>query len=201
MHYKIHSENPQIRRINEAAEIMKKGDGICIYPTDTVYGLGTAISNSKAIDKIGLIIKKDKKRLFSFICSSFSQMSEYAIIDNIHFKLLKRYLPGPYTFLLPATNFVPKKVCPKRKTVGIRMPNNNTIMELVKTLGEPIANTSLPIPGEYRGDPENFDHSVTNEADIILDTGYLDDPRGSTIIDLTKDTPNLVREGKGEWYE
>lgn len=201
MHYKLHPDNPQIRRINEAAEIMKYGNGICIYPTDTVYGMGTAVSNTKAIDRIGSIIKKDKKRLFSFLCSDFSQISEYAVMDNIHFKLLKRYLPGPYTFILPATNFVPKKVCPKRRTVGIRMPDNNTVIELVKALGEPIANTSLPIPGENRGDPDNFDNSVLNEVDIFLDTGYLDSPVGSTIIDLTEGEPILVREGKGEWNE
>ena len=197
----LHPENPQKRHLDEAVKIMKHGGGICIYPTDTVYGMGTAVSNVKAIDRIGKILKKDKSRMFSFICGDFSQISQYAKLDNVHFKLLKKYLPGPFTFILPATNFVPKKVAPKRKTVGIRMPKNETVISLVKLLGEPIANTSLPLPGEYRGDPENFDNVILNEIDIMLDTGALDSPDGSTIIDLTEKEPKLIREGKGVWYE
>jgi tRNA threonylcarbamoyl adenosine modification protein (Sua5/YciO/YrdC/YwlC family) len=125
----VHPENPQERYITDAAKVMNTGNGICIFPTDTVYGMGTAVSNAKAIDRIGTILKKDKKRLFSFICSDFSQMSEYVKISNVHYKLMKRYLPGPYTFLLPATNFVPKKLMPNRKIVGGRIPANNITLK------------------------------------------------------------------------
>ncbi|MCP4762895.1 MAG: threonylcarbamoyl-AMP synthase, partial [archaeon] len=174
--------------------------GICIYPTDTVYGMGACATNPKAVDKIGKIINKDKKRRFSFICSDFSQISQYVKMSNQNFKLMKHYLPGPYTFILPATNYVPKKVCPKRKTVGIRMPNCKTCVELVKLLGKPLANTSLTIPREYHGNPSYFDHTISNEVDALLDIGVLEDPTGSTIIDLTGDYPEVMRLGKGEWH-
>lgn len=199
IHYKIHPVNPQIRILGNVADILKNRDGICIYPTDTVYGMGACAINPKALDKIASIIHKDKKRLFSFICSDFSQVSQYVKMNNANFKLMKRCLPGPYTFILPATNYVPKKVCPKRKTVGIRIPDSKICIELVKILGVPLANTSLSIPGEYRGDPYNILDTLTDEIDIMLDVGVLDNPTGSTIIDLTKDRPEVIRHGKGVW--
>ena len=162
--------------------------------------MGGCATNPKVIDKISTIIQKNKKRLFSFICSDFSQVSQYVKISNPSYKLMKHYLPGPYTFILPATNYVPKKVCPKRKTVGIRIPNNKTCIELVKNLGVPLANTSLNIPGEYRGDPRNIVDVLSNDVDVMLDVGALYNPIGSTIVDLTKDQPEVLRFGKGEWH-
>ena len=200
IHYFIHPINPQTRLLEDTADILKNRDGICVYPTDTVYGMGGCATNPKVIDKISTIIQKNKKRLFSFICSDFSQVSQYVKISNPSYKLMKHYLPGPYTFILPATNYVPKKVCPKRKTVGIRIPNNKTCIELVKNLGVPLANTSLNIPGEYRGDPRNIVDVLSNDVDVMLDVGALYNPIGSTIVDLTKDQPEILRFGKGEWH-
>ncbi len=198
--YDIHPINPQIRLLEFTADILKNRNGICIYPTDTVYGMGACATNPKALDKIGTIIHKDKKRLFSFICSDFSQVSRYVKVNNTSFKLMKHYLPGPYTFILPATNYVPKKVCPKRKTVGIRIPDNKTCIELVKLLDVPLANTSLSIPSEDRGDPHNIRDGILDGIDVMLNTGELGDPTGSTIVDLTGDQPEVIRLGKGEWH-
>jgi tRNA threonylcarbamoyl adenosine modification protein (Sua5/YciO/YrdC/YwlC family) len=197
--YKIHPLNPQRRHLEAVAHILENENGVAVYPTDTVYGMGALITNPKALDRIGTILHKDKTRLFSFICSDFGQVAKYVRMSNAHFRLMKRYLPGPFTFILPATNFVPKKISPKRKTVGVRIPDFPAIVQLVELLGEPIANTSINIPGELRGDPEEVKPAVTHEVDVMLDSGPLSDPIGSTIIDLTGDVPVVVREGKGVW--
>ena len=199
IHYKIHPVNPQIRMLDRAVEILKNDDGICVYPTDTVYGMGACATNPRALDKICTFIEKDRKSLFSFIFSDFSQMSRYVRIDNAHFKLMKHYLPGPYTFILPATNYVPKKVSPKRRTVGVRIPDNTVCLELTKALGEPLANASIKLTGELRGDPENIVPVIMHEVDVMLDIGPLDRPTGSTIVDLTGKEPVVVRMGKGKW--
>lgn len=201
VHYEIHPVDPQRRYLQHATDLLRNPGGICVYPTDTVYGMGACVTNARAIDRIGKLLQKDKKRLFSFICSDFSQMSKYVRIDNWQFKILKRYLPGPFTFILPATHYVPKKVCPKRKTVGVRMPYCRVVQALVELLGEPLANTSLSVPGEDRGDPELILPAVEHEVDIMLDIGRLDEPINSTLIDLTGDEPEVLREGKGEWEE
>jgi tRNA threonylcarbamoyl adenosine modification protein (Sua5/YciO/YrdC/YwlC family) len=199
LHYIVHPVNPQIRMLEKAVQILKHEDGVCVYPTDTVYGMGACATNPKALDKICTIIEKDKNRLFSFIFSDFSQMSRYVRIDNAHFKLMKHYLPGPYTFILPATNYVPKKVSPKRRTVGVRIPDNTVCLELVKMLDEPLANASIRLSGELRGDPENIVPVIMYEVDVMLDMGPLKNPMGSTIIDLTGKEPEVVRMGKGKW--
>jgi tRNA threonylcarbamoyl adenosine modification protein (Sua5/YciO/YrdC/YwlC family) len=165
-----------------------------------VCGIGAAVSNAKAIEKIGRLLDKDKTRNFSFLCNDFAQMSAYARISNTAYRIMKHHLPGPFTFVLPATNFVPKRVCPKRRTVGVRMPDCPTCLTLVEMLGEPLANTSIKLPGEpgeVRADPDAVKPAVLNEVDVMLDAGMLDDPRSSTIVDLTSDTPVVVREGKG----
>jgi tRNA threonylcarbamoyl adenosine modification protein (Sua5/YciO/YrdC/YwlC family) len=199
IHYKIHPVTPQRRILEKAVDILKNEDGVCVYPTDTVYGMGVCAVNPKAVDRIGKILEKDKSRLFSFICADFNQMSKYVKIDNAHFRLMKRMLPGPYTFILPATNFVPKKVTPKRKTVGVRIPNNTACLELVKLLGEPLANTSINMPEGLRGDPESIEPAVRHDVDVMIDMGPLENPTGSTIIDLTGAEPVVIRQGKGIW--
>jgi tRNA threonylcarbamoyl adenosine modification protein (Sua5/YciO/YrdC/YwlC family) len=201
IYFKVHPVTPQRRLLEKTVDILKNKDGICIYPTDTVYGMGVCATNPKAIDKIGHLLQKDKRRLFSFICSDFAQISQYVKMDNRQFKLMKRLLPGPYTFILPATNYVPKKVCPKRQTVGIRMPACPVVLELTGMLGEPLANTSISVPGADRGDPELIRVAVEHEVDVMIDTGVLENPLGSTIIDYTGDEPVLVRAGKGAWNE
>ena len=197
--YKIHPANPQARHLETVARILKHENGIAVYPTDTVYGMGACVSNHKALDRISAILHKDKSRLFSFVCSDFSQVSDYAKMSDAHFRLMKRYLPGPYTFILPATNFVPKKISPKRKTVGIRIPNHPAVVQLVGLLGEPLANTSINIPGSLRGDPDEVKSAVMREVEVMLDAGPLPDPTGSTIVDLTGELPVVVRAGKGVW--
>lgn len=199
--YTVHPINPQRRFIESTAKICRDEAGIAVYPTDTVYGMGVCLSNAKAVEKISRILDKNSDRLFSFLCSDFSQMSNYVSLSNTHFKLMKRYLPGPYTFILPATNLVPKKICPKRKTVGVRIPDCQTILDLIETLGEPIANTSINVPGEFRGDSEVIRPAILNEVDVMLDIGPLENPINSTVIDLTGSDPVLVREGKGIWNE
>ncbi|MBD3343872.1 MAG: threonylcarbamoyl-AMP synthase [Chitinivibrionales bacterium] len=201
IHYEVHPCNPQPRFLNHAAALLKNENGICVYPTDTVYGMGACASNIKAVLKIAELLKKDKKRMFSYICTSFSQASVYAKISNANFKLMKRYLPGPFTFILPATNYVPKKISPRRKTVGIRIPDCPICLELVRLIEEPLGNTSLRLPGQERGDPKAIKPAVMHEVDIMLDIGPLPDPRGSTIVDLTGDVPEIIRMGKGEWGE
>jgi tRNA threonylcarbamoyl adenosine modification protein (Sua5/YciO/YrdC/YwlC family) len=197
--YSIHPVNPQKRHLEAAVRILKQENGIAVYPTDTVYGMGACVSNHKAIERISAILHKDRNRLFSFIFSDFSQIAEYAKMDNVHFRLMKRYLPGPYTFILPATNFVPKKISPKRKTVGIRIPNYPPITQLVSLLGEPIANTSIDLHGSLRGDPDEVKQALPHDVEVMLDAGALTDPTGSTIVDLTGELPIVIRYGKGVW--
>ncbi len=197
--YNIHPVNPQKRLIESAVRILKNEGAVAVYPTDTVYGMGACVSHPVAIERISRLLKKNPSRLFSFICCDFSQMSKYVRISNAHYRLMKRYLPGPYTFILPATNLVPKKICPKRKTVGVRIPLCKTTIELVEALDEPLANTSINLPGYLRGDPEEVRPAVVNEVDVMLDIGPLEKPFGSTIIDLTGEEPKVVRQGKGVW--
>jgi tRNA threonylcarbamoyl adenosine modification protein (Sua5/YciO/YrdC/YwlC family) len=199
--YQSHPVNPQKRYLEAAAHALSHEGGIAVYPTDSVYGLGACVTNPKGIDKIARLLEKDKERPFSFICSDFSQISRYVRLSNAHYKLMKRYLPGPYTFILNATNLVPKRISPKRKTVGIRMPESIVTLELVKLLGEPLANTSVNIAGELANDPEEIKIAVKHEVDIMLDAGPLDTPEPSTVVDLTGDDPVLIRLGKGEWDE
>jgi tRNA threonylcarbamoyl adenosine modification protein (Sua5/YciO/YrdC/YwlC family) len=199
--YNIHPINPQKRLLESVVKILRIENGIAVYPTDTVYGIGASISNPKALDKISYMVNKQKDSHFSFICSDFSQVSNYVRVSNAHFKLMKRYLPGPYTFILPATNLVPKKINPKRKTVGIRIPDCPVTLNLIDMLGEPIANTSLNMPGMLRGNPDEIRDVVLNQVDVMLDVGPLNNPFGSTIVDLTEDEPVIIREGKGTWID
>ena len=199
--YKIHPVNPQRRHLEAVARILKDENGIAVYLTDTVYGMGACITNAKALNRIGTILHKDKTRLFSFLCCDFAQIAQYVILGNAEFKLIKRYLPGPYTFILPATSFVPKKISPKRKTVGVRMPACPAVQQLIELLGQPIANTSINLPEELRGDAESVLEAAKHEVEVMLDAGILPEPAGSTIVDLTGDMPRVVRPGKGPWNE
>ena len=199
--YDIHPVNPQKRSLEAAARVLSHDGGTAVYPTDSVYGLGACVTNPKGIDKIARLLEKDRNRPFSFICSDFSQISRYVRLSNTHYRLLKRYLPGPYTFILNATNLVPKRIMPKRKTVGIRMPNCVVTLELVKLLGEPLANTSINISNELGNDTDEIKSVIQHEVDIMLDIGPLDAPELSTVVDLTNDEPVLIRLGKGKWTD
>lgn len=197
--YDVHPVNPQKRSMESAARVLSVDGGIAVYPTDSVYGLGACVTNPRGIDKIAHLLEKDKDRPFSFICGDFSQVSRYVRLSNAHYRLMKRCLPGPYTFILNATNLVPKRIAPKRRTVGIRIPDSVVALELVRLLGEPLANTSVNISGETANDPEEIRKALRHEADVMLNAGPLDDPEPSTVVDLTGDKPALVRQGKGEW--
>ena len=199
--YDIHPVNPQKRGLEAAARALAAEGGIAVYPTDSLYGLGACVTNPQGIDKIARLLEKDRSRPFSFICSDFSQISRYARLSNTHYRLLKRCLPGPYTFILNATNLVPKRIVPKRKTVGIRIPDCTVALELVKLLGEPLANTSVNIEGEPATDPDEIKAAMQHEVDVMLNAGPLDSPEPSTVIDLTNSEPVVVRLGKGEWDE
>ncbi len=197
---KIHPDNPDFRQIKMVVECLNNG-GTIIYPTDTVYGLGCDIYKSKAVDKIAIIkgIKKQKAN-FSFICHDLSQLSEFTKpISNNVFRLMKKSLPGPYTFILKATNKVPKLFQSKKKTVGIRVPDNNIINYIVKELGNPVMSTSIHDDDdiiEYTTDPELIYEKYKNLVDIVIDGGFGDN-EPSTILDCTTDEITIIREGKG----
>ena len=196
---KVYDENPNTSVINKVVEVLKKG-GIIIYPTDTVYGLGCDITNAKAVEKIARIkgIKVDKSN-FSFICNDLSHLSDYVKqIDTPTYKLLKRAFPGPYTFILPGSKSLPK-VFKKKKTVGIRIPNNNIVRAIVEALGNPIISTSIRDEDdviEYTTDPELIFEKWKHLVDGVIDGGFGDN-LASTIIDLTDSIPKIIREGKG----
>ena len=196
---KIYEDKPNEAAIKKVVAVLKDG-GIIIYPTDTVYGFGCDITNSRALEKLAKIkgIKLEKAN-FSFVCSSLSNISDYVKqIDTATFKILKRALPGPYTFILPGNNDLPKEFR-KKKTVGIRVPQNNIALQIVEMLGNPIISTSIKDDDdviEYSTDPELIFEKWQNKVDLIIDGGYGDNV-ASTIIDLTGDEPEVIREGKG----
>ncbi len=197
---KIYNQNPNPKEIEKVVAVLKNG-GLIIYPTDTIYGLGCDISNNKALEKIARLknVRLDKAD-FSFICYDLSNLSVYVKqIDTPTYKILKRALPGPYTFILKGSNNLPKAF-KKKKTVGIRIPDNNIVREIVKELGNPIITTSIRDDDdvvEYTTDPELIYEKWKSKVDLIIDGGYGDN-RPSTIIDLTQDEMVIIREGKGD---
>ena len=196
---KIYEDKPSEAAIKKVVDVLRNG-GLIIYPTDTVYGLGCDITNTKALERIAKIkgIKLEKAN-FSFICNDLSNISNYVKqIDTSTFKILKRALPGPYTFILPGNNDLPKEFR-KKRTVGIRVPDNNIALEIVKLLGNPIVSTSIHDEDEvieYSTDPELIFEKWQNKVDLVIDGGYGDNI-ASTIIDLTGYEPEVIREGKG----
>jgi len=196
---KIYEENPNPKEINRVVEVLRKG-GLIIYPTDTVYGLGCDITNNRALEKLARIkgVKLSKVN-WSFVCSDLSNLSDYVRqIDTATFKILKRALPGPYTFVLPGNNSLPN-VFKRKKTVGIRVPDNNIVLALVEALGNPIVSTSIYDEDEvleYTTDPELILEKWENKVDVVIDGGYGDNV-ASTVIDLSGHEPEVLREGKG----
>lgn len=196
---KLYEDNPSEKLLKEIVDVLKN-DGLIIYPTDTVYGLGCDINSKKALEKIARIkqIKLEKANL-SFVCESLSNLSEYVSqIDSNTFKILKRNLPGPYTFILPGNNNLPK-VFKKKKTVGIRVPDHKITLSILKALGNPIVSTSIKDDDEvieYTTDPSLILEKWDKLVDIVVDGGFGNNI-ASTVIDLTEDEPTLLREGKG----
>lgn len=196
---KIYDENPNPKEIDKAVSILRKG-GLVIYPTDTVYGLGCDITNTKALERIARLKNiKLAKANFSFICNDLSHLSDYVKqINTATYKILKRALPGAYTFILPGNNNLPKAF-KNKKTVGIRVPDNNIIREIVQQLGNPIVSTSIHDDDdviEYTTDPELIFEKWKDKVDLVIDGGYGDNIP-STVIDLSEEEIEIIREGKG----
>jgi tRNA threonylcarbamoyl adenosine modification protein (Sua5/YciO/YrdC/YwlC family) len=199
---KIHPDNPQPRLIKQVVEALQQG-GIVIYPTDTVYGLGCDILQQKAVERICRIKKVDpRKAQLSFVCSDLSHLSDFAKpLSNPIYRLLKEYLPGPYTFILPASKMVPRILQSRKDTIGLRIPGNNITMAIVRELGRPILSASLP--GEQvedYTDPEVMFENFRNEVDYVIDGG-IGGTIPSTVVDCTGDGPVVTRMGLGEWPE
>lgn len=196
----VHPENPEKRKIDQIVSILKKG-GVIIYPTDTVYSMACDLNNRKAVERMAKIkgVKLEKAN-FSLICSDLSNISDYTVqFGNNIYKLMKRALPGPYTFILNANNSVPKLFKSKKKTIGIRVPNNNIAQTIVEHLGNPLISTSVHDDDEildYITDPELINDKYEKLIDIVIDGGYGKN-EASTIIDCTSNDPEIIREGVG----
>ena len=196
-YFELHPDTPQIRYITKAVEILKQG-GVIIYPTDTVYGIGCDIFNKDALERIFAIKNDNNSKLFSFVCSDLKDISKYAKVSDYAYKSMKHLLPGPYTFILPAAKQVPKKLWSKRKTVGIRVPNNSVTLKLVELLGNPIISTSTTNrKGEVLYDPFDIKNIFNSQVDIMLSMGNLPGSP-SSVIDLSEEMPEVIREGAGD---
>lgn len=188
---------PQPRHISRIAQTLR-ADGVIIYPTDTVYGLGCDIKSKKALDRVRRIKRTDNKRHLSFVFSDLKTIAEYAQVTDNAYKILRRYLPGPYTFVLKATRLVPRIVLTKRNEVGIRIPDNRICQALVEELGNPILSSSVRMPDEQLlDDPKDIDNIYKSQVDLVIDGGvFLPEP--SSVISLLDDEPEVIRKGKGD---
>lgn len=193
----INPNNPHSRHISQVVETLRQG-GVIIYPTDTTYGIGCDIFNRKGVKKIFQIKQRDSRKPFSFICSDLAEISNYAQVSNFAFKIMKRHLPGPYTFVLEATKIVPDSLSTKQKTVGVRIPENKICQEIVKELGHPLVTTSANISGdETPQDPRKIDDVMGRMVNLIVDGGIsLGEP--SSVISLVDDQIEVLREGCGD---
>lgn len=195
----IHPENPQARLVQRAVEIIRDG-GVVVYPTDSGYALGCHIGDKEAMERIRVIRKLDDKHHFTLVCRDLSELSTYAKVDNSAYRLIKRLTPGPYTFLLMATREVPRRLQhAKRKTIGLRVPDNVIVQSLLAALGEPIMSTTLIMPGDELPltDPYDIREILEHSVDLVIDGGYCGiEP--TTVLDLVADPPEVVRLGKGE---
>ncbi len=194
----INPDNPHQRHIRQIAEKLRNGAVIC-YPTDTVYGIGCDIFNQKAIKKIFQIKQRAKHKPFSFMCSSLKNVNDYGHVSNMAYRIMKKALPGPFTFVLSASKLVPKIMITKQKTVGIRVPDNNICLALIEELGNPILTTSaiLDKEGAPLSEAYEFDELLGNMVDLIIDGGMVF-PDPSTIVSFTGDEPEILRQGKGD---
>lgn len=193
----IHPVNPEKRTIKRVTHMLSQG-GIIIYPTDTVYGIGCDITKKNAIERILQIKARSAKKPFSFICSDLKHISHYAEVSDVNYRILKRFLPGPYTFILPTTKYVPQLLRTKQKTVGIRIPDHPVALEIVKELGNPLLSTSANLGGkDVLTDPYDMDRFFGKLVDIILECGVLSN-MPSSVISLVDDKVEVLREGSGD---
>lgn len=197
--FQIHPVNPQARLIQQAVEIIRSG-GVVIYPTDCAYALGCHLGDKKAVDRIKSIRQLDDKHNFTLVCDDLSSIGTYAKVDNQTFRLLKAHTPGAYTFILPATSEVPRRLLhPKRRTIGIRVPDNPIVAALLSQLGEPIMSTSLIMPGEESPmtDPYEMRDLLQHQVDLIIDGGYCG-MEATSVINMVDEIPVVVREGAAD---
>jgi tRNA threonylcarbamoyl adenosine modification protein (Sua5/YciO/YrdC/YwlC family) len=193
----INPDNPQPRLVAQVTELLEQG-GVIAYPTDTTYGIGCSIFSKKGVERIYQIKQRERKKPFSFICASLSEVARYAKVSNYAFKLMKRLLPGPYTFVLEASGIVPDLMQTRQKTVGIRMPDNNICLALVSALGHPIVTTSANLSGEEPiGNPREVSNEMGNQLDIVVDGGVLS-ADVSSVVSLIGDVPEVLRKGIGD---
>ncbi|MEY4589233.1 MAG: hypothetical protein RL497_1309 [Pseudomonadota bacterium] len=195
----IHPENPQNRLIKQAVEVIQRG-GLVVYPTDSAYALGCHIGDKLALDRIRAIRQLDKEHNFTLVCKDLSELAGYAKVDNAAFRLLKNHTPGPYTFILDATGEVPRRLMhPKRKTIGVRVPNHPITQALLAELGEPIMTSTLIMPGDLLplNDPYDIRELLDHHVELIIDGGFCGlDP--TSVVDLTSGEPKLIRQGCGD---
>ncbi|WP_333912891.1 L-threonylcarbamoyladenylate synthase [Vibrio coralliirubri] len=195
----VHPDNPQARLITQAVAIIRNG-GVVVYPTDSGYALGCQLENKQALERICKIRRIDDKHNFTLLCRDLSELSLYARVDNVAFRLLKAHTPGAYTFIFKATKEVPKRLMnAKRKTIGIRVPDNKIALDLLEAMGEPLMSTSLILPGNEttESDPEEIRDSLEHAVDVILNGGYLGE-QPTTVIDFSEDDAVVLRRGAGD---
>jgi tRNA threonylcarbamoyl adenosine modification protein (Sua5/YciO/YrdC/YwlC family) len=197
--FQIHPDNPQTRLIRQAVDIIKSG-GVVVYPTDSAYALGCHIGDKSALDRIRRIRKLDDRHNFTLVCSDLSEIATYAKVSNSVYRLLRHTTPGPYTFILPATSEVPRRLMhPKRKTVGLRVPDNAIAAALLADLGEPLMSVTLIMPGDDLPliDPYDIRQTLEHDVDLVIDGGYCG-MEPTTVVDLADETPLILRTGKGD---
>ena len=197
--FQIHPDNPQARLVRQAVDIIKQG-GVVVYPTDSAYALGCHIGDKSALDRIRRIRKLDDQHNFTLVCRDLSEIATYAKVNNAVYRLLRHTTPGPYTFILPATSEVPRRLMhPKRKTIGLRVPDNVIAAALLADLGEPLMSVTLIMPGDEFPliDPYDIRETLQHEVDLVIDGGYCGlEP--TTVVDLADETPVVMRVGKGD---
>ncbi len=197
--FTIHAENPQSRLIDQAVDIIRRG-GLIAYPTDSAYALGCHIGDKLALDRIRAIRQLDKHHNFTLMCRDLSELANYARVDNAAFRLIKSHTPGPYTFILNATSEVPRRLMhPKRKTLGMRVPDNKIALALMSALGEPLMTSTLMLPGDTypMTDPYDIRDSLEHHLEAVIDGGFCG-LEATSVIDLTADEPVIVRQGCGD---
>jgi tRNA threonylcarbamoyl adenosine modification protein (Sua5/YciO/YrdC/YwlC family) len=197
--YQIHPQNPQPRLISHAVEIIRNS-GVVVYPTDSAYALGCRIGDKNALDRIRRIRKLDDKHNFTLVCRDLSEIATYAKVNNTVYRLLRHTTPGPFTFILRATSEVPRRLLhPKRKTVGLRVPDNTIAAALLAELGEPLMSVTLIMPGDDLPliDPYDIREALEHDVDLVIDGGYCG-MEPTTVVDLADDTPLVLRVGKGD---
>ena len=197
--FQIHPENPQARLIRQAVDLVREG-AVIAYPTDSAYALGCHLGDKKALDRIRRIRQVGDRHNFTLVCRDLSELATYAKVDNAAYRILNAYTPGPYTFILQASREVPRRLLhPKRRTIGLRVPDNRICQALLAELGEPLMSSTLILPGEDMPmtDPYEIREVLEHQVDLVIDGGYCDiEP--TTVVDMTGDSPEVTRVGKGD---